>query len=130
MAINRPTSPHLTIYRKQISSVLSITHRLTGLWLTLGMLALVAWLYVVAYVPGIYPDLYKCVGSLPGKLALASWMAAFYYHLLSGIRHLFWDIGKGYAVPTMNFTGWLVVIGTVLLSVMTWGFVQAVLGAA
>lgn len=126
---NRPTSPHLTIYRPQISTVLSITHRLTGLWLTLGMLVLVGWLYVVAYMPGDYEMWYKCLSSLPGKLALGAWMVAFYYHLLSGIRHLFWDIGKGYAVPTVNLTGWLVVITTAVLSIMTWGFIQASLGA-
>jgi succinate dehydrogenase / fumarate reductase cytochrome b subunit len=130
MAINRPTSPHLTIYRWQISSVLSILHRFTGLWLTLGLLVLVSWLYVVAYTPGDYEAWYKCISSLPGKLLLASWMAAFYYHFCNGIRHLFWDIGKGYSLPQMHFTGWLVVLGAALLSIMTWGFVQAATGAA
>jgi succinate dehydrogenase / fumarate reductase cytochrome b subunit len=127
---DRPTSPHLTIYRPQISTVLSIIHRFTGLWLTAGMLALVGWLYVVAYMPGDYEEWYKCISSLPGKLALASWMVAFYYHLCSGIRHLFWDIGKGFSLPAMNVTGWLVIITTALLSIMTWGFVQATIGAA
>ncbi len=94
------------------------------------MLVLVAWLYVVAYMPGNYDKWYTCLSALPGKLALMSWLVAFYYHLCSGIRHLFWDIGRGYSIPVVNFTGWLVVIATVLLTVMTWGFVQAAIGAA
>jgi len=127
-APNRPTSPHLTIYRPQISTVISILHRLTGLWLTAGALALVAWLYVVAYTPGDYPAIHECMGSLLGQACLIAWLVAFYYHLCSGIRHLFWDIGKGFAIPVMNVTGWLVILATVLLTIMTWGFVQASVG--
>lgn len=130
MAIsNRPTSPHLTIYRPQISSVLSIMHRLSGIWLSFGMMVLSVWLYVAAYDTTSYSAFYDCFSSLVGQLALASWLAAFYYHLCSGIRHLFWDIGKGYALPTMNATGWLVIIVTLVLTLITWGFVQASVGA-
>lgn len=120
----RPISPHLTIYRPQITSVLSITHRATGIWLFFGALMLVAWLYVVAYAPGYYPTLHACLSSWVGQLGLLSWMAAFYYHLGNGIRHLFWDIGKGFAIPQFTASGWAVIIFALVMTAVTWGFAQ------
>ena len=125
---NRPTSPHLTIYRPQISSVLSIMHRATGVWLFFGALFLTAWLYIVAYAPGYYPDLYAFLSSWLGELLLLSWLAAFYYHLGNGIRHLFWDIGKGFSIPQLNASGWAVVIFALVMTAITWGFVQQAAG--
>ena len=130
LADRRPTSPHLTIYNPQISTVLSITHRMTGVWLSVGAAVLVAWLYVVAYDPASYSKWYECMSSWVGQIALLSWTFAFYFHLCSGIRHLFWDIGKGYAVPTMNLTGWLVIFFSAAFTAVTWGFVQSVAGYA
>ena len=125
---NRPTSPHLSIYRPQISSVLSILHRISGIWLSFGAAVLVAWLYIVAYAPTFYPEFHAYMASFFGQLFLMSWAAAFYYHLLSGIRHLFWDIGMGYAIPQVNRSGWAVVLATAALTLLTWGFIQG--GAA
>lgn len=120
----RPTSPHLTIYRPQITSILSIAHRLTGIWLFFGVLLLVAWLCVVAYAPAYYGSLYDCLSSLLGQLFLLSWMFSFYYHLANGIRHLFWDIGKGFRLSQVAASGWAVVVFTLIMTAVTWGFVQ------
>lgn len=121
---SRPISPHLTIYRPQITSVLSITHRATGVWLFFGALFLSAWLCIVAYAPAAYAELHECLSSPLGKLFLVSWMVAFYYHLANGIRHLFWDIGKGFAIPQVNASGWAVLLFTLVMTAVTWGFVQ------
>lgn len=120
----RPTSPHLTIYRPQISSVLSIAHRMAGIWLFFGALFLVAWLCVVAYAPAMYAGLHECLHAPLGQLFILSWLAAFYYHLANGIRHLFWDIGKGFALPQVNASGWAVILFTLAMTAVTWGFVQ------
>lgn len=116
----RPTSPHLTIYRKQITSVLSITHRLTGVALAVGSALLVAWLYVAAYDPSNYSILYGYMTSDWGRVLMLGWTLAFYYHLSNGIRHLFWDIGKGFTIPQATRSGWLVVILTVVMTGVTW----------
>ncbi len=123
---SRPLSPHLTIYRPQITSVLSITHRATGIWLFFGALLLVAWLCIVAYAPASYTGLYACMTSWLGQLFLLSWMFSFYYHLANGIRHLFWDIGMGFSIAQVNRSGWLVILFSLIMTAVTWGFVQSV----
>jgi succinate dehydrogenase / fumarate reductase cytochrome b subunit len=120
MPVQRPLSPHLTIYKPQISTVLSILHRITGIGLFLGSALLVLWLWSAAYAPAFYPTLHDVMSSIIGKLFLLGWMAAFYYHLGNGIRHLFWDIGQGFTLPVMARSGWAVVIATVLLTAYTW----------
>ena len=120
MPVQRPLSPHLTIYKPQISTVLSILHRITGIGLFLGSGLLVLWLWSAAYAPAFYPTLHDAMDSIIGKLFLLGWTAAFYYHLSNGIRHLFWDIGQGFTLPVMHKTGWAVVVATVLLTAYTW----------
>jgi succinate dehydrogenase / fumarate reductase cytochrome b subunit len=125
---NRPLSPHLTIYRPQITSVLSITHRLTGIALFAGTALIVVWLWSVAYVPAFYATLHGWLASGIGRLMLLGWMAAFYYHLANGIRHLFWDIGWGFTIPQVNRSGWLVILFTLAVTAATWGFVTYGMG--
>ena len=117
----RPTSPHLSIYRWQISSVLSILHRMTGMALYVGMALIVVWLWSAAYDPAFYGTLHTLLVSPVGLFCLLGWTFAFYYHLGNGIRHLFWDIGLGFTLPVMNKTGWAVVIAAFLLTAFTWG---------
>ena len=117
---SRPTSPHLGIYRPQISSVLSILHRITGVALFAGTSLMVAWLWSAAYDPAFYTTLHAFLSSIPGELLLMGWTAAFYYHLGNGIRHLFWDTGRGFSLPVMAKSGWAVVISAVLLTTITW----------
>lgn len=120
MPVQRPLSPHLSIYKWQISTVLSILHRVTGIGLFVGSGLLVLWLWSAAYAPAFYPTLHEALSSMLGQLFLLGWTAAFYYHLCNGIRHLFWDIGKGFTLPVMHKTGWAVVVIAALLTAYTW----------
>ncbi len=115
--VTRPLSPHLSIYRPQITSVLSILHRITGVALYCGLALLVFFLCVVAYAPEHYAKFHECLSSTLGQVMLAGWTFAFYYHFFSGIRHLFWDIGQGFDLPSVNRTGWAVIIFSVISSV-------------
>ena len=108
----RPISPHLTIYKPQITSVLSIMHRMTGVALYAGAVAMVVWLVIVAYYPLKYSKWYECAASWGGRLILLGFLLAFYYHLANGIRHLFWDMGKGYSLKVATISGWLVLLFT------------------
>jgi len=119
-ADNRPLSPHLQIYRPQLTSVLSILHRLTGVFLAVGLLALVYWLSALSQGPESYLETTLILGSLPGKLLLLGWSLSFFFHLLNGIRHLFWDAGKGFELSQVYSSGWMVILGAVVLTVVTW----------
>jgi len=117
---NRPVSPHLSVYKPQISSVLSILHRVTGVALGVGTLMLTAWLVSAAMGPDAYQAVQGFIGSILGRLLLLGFTAALCYHLLNGIRHLFWDAGLGYELDTMTRTGWMVVIGAAILTALIW----------
>lgn len=116
----RPLSPHLQIYRRQLTSVLSILHRFTGLALVVGLLYLVCWLVAAARGAAAFDDLQSFNGSFIGRLLLFGWSIAFFYHLLNGIRHLAWDAGWGLDLPTTYRSGWSVVVGTGVLTLLAW----------
>jgi succinate dehydrogenase / fumarate reductase cytochrome b subunit len=125
---DRPLSPHLQIYRPQITSVLSITHRASGLVLSAGAVLLVLWLVAAASGERGFAIAQECAGSAPGYLFLFAFSLALFYHLLNGIRHLFWDMGAGFELETVTRTGWAVVVGTVLLTGIAWVLGLTVLG--
>jgi succinate dehydrogenase / fumarate reductase cytochrome b subunit len=122
--VSRPLSPHLGIYRWQITMTLSILHRATGMALVAGTLLLVSWLCTAAYAPRFYPELSEFILSPVGQLLLLGWMLSFYFHFANGIRHLFWDIGKGFALPAATRSGWLVVIFAIAMTAFTWGIMH------
>ena len=105
----RPLSPHLGIYRWEISNSLSILHRMTGVMLSAGSLVLVGWL--VSAVVG--EDLYICLNvwlnTFLGRLMLFGCTFCFFFHLGNGIRHLFWYVGYGFEKQRARMTGWMVV---------------------
>lgn len=113
---NRPLSPHLQVYRPQISSVLSIMHRISGVFLALGIFVLAYWLNALAGGAAAYADAVGLLGSGPGKLALFFWLLAFCFHFLNGIRHLAWDAGMGFEIEQVIRSGWLVLIGAAVLA--------------
>ena len=117
---HRPLSPHLQIYRPQITSVLSILHRITGVFLSIGSLLLAVWIFAAAYDERLYNSLGEFFRSILGTLALMAWVAAFYYHLCNGVRHLFWDAGKGFALQTAHTTGILVLLAAAVMTAITW----------
>ena len=116
----RPLSPHLQVYRPQLTSVLSILHRLCGIALSIGTLLLVYWLASAAAGPEAFESAQSFVGSFLGQLMLFGWTVALFYHLCNGIRHLFWDVGLGFELDEVYRSGWTVVVATVLLSLLTW----------
>lgn len=117
---NRPMSPHLQIYRPQISSVLSIFHRITGVGLALGAVLVVWWLLAAATGPEYFAAVDGLLTSWIGHLVLLGVTWALAYHLLNGIRHLFWDMGYGFEIATVDKTGMAVVICSALLTVLLW----------
>ena len=117
----RPIAPHLQVYRPQLTSFTSILHRITGSFLALGILALVYWLAAAATSAQAFDQAQAIASSILGRIALFLWTGAFFYHLLNGIRHLAWDAGWGFELPTAYRTGWTVLIGSVVLTLVAWG---------
>ncbi len=118
--VERPLSPHLQIYRWPVTMATSILHRATGCGLAAGTLLLAWWLVAAAAGPEYYAMVQACLGSWLGRLVLLGFSWALFYHLLNGIRHLFWDAGHGYSLPVANKSGWAVIIGSVVLTVLAW----------
>ncbi len=116
----RPLSPHLQVYNPQITSVLSILHRMTGVALAFGSILLIYWLSAAAYGPDAFATAQAVMGSWFGRLVLFGLTFALFYHFGNGIRHLFWDAGYGFELPTLRSTGYLVVIAAVVLTALTW----------
>lgn len=116
----RPLSPHLQIYRPQLSSVSSILHRATGAFLVLGGLVFVWWLMAAATGPGAFAQANDCLQSTIGQLALFGWVWAGFYHLVNGLRHLLWDAGHGFDKDESNRSARIVIIGSVLLTFSFW----------
>ena len=117
---HRPLSPHLQVYRPQITSVLSILHRIAGVVLALGIVPLVFWLTAVAGGGEAYARAYAALSSGFGQLLLFGWVLAFSYHLLNGIRHLFWDAGLGFELRQVYASGWAVLAGAAVVTVLVW----------
>ena len=114
---NRPLSPHLGIYRWQITMTMSIVHRATGIWLSLGTLALVYWLIAAAAGPDAYTAAQALFGGWISQILLWTWVFCLFFHLCNGIRHLFWDSGRGFAIRTFYVTGYTVWVIALLLTV-------------
>lgn len=124
----RPLSPHLQVYRPQITSVLSITHRITGVALAVGTLMLTCWLIAAATGNAAFSAVSAFLGSPLGMLMLFGWSVALFYHLANGIRHLFWDAGYGFDLPTAEKSGYAVLIFTVVATLLAWFLGLAALG--
>lgn len=117
---NRPLSPHLQVYKPQLTSVLSIMHRGTGVFLSLGAVLLSCWLLSIALGADSYAESQALINTWYGQLALLAFVFSLYYHLANGVRHLFWDIGKGLTIETTYRTGYIVVITSIVLTAITW----------
>lgn len=120
MSDNRPLSPHLQIYRPQLTSVLSIMHRLSGVILTVAMLVIIGWLASLAMGADSYHAVAAALNTWAGRALLGGWTLATSYHLLNGIRHLGWDCGVGFSLAQAYRSGFAVLIGTILLAVLPW----------
>jgi succinate dehydrogenase / fumarate reductase, cytochrome b subunit len=119
----RPLSPHLGIYRWQISNSLSILHRLTGVALALGLVALCCWLVALASGEDSFRTVEQAFAGPLGIAFLVGWTFAFLFHLLNGVRHLFWDLGLGFERLQRHASGWFAVLGAVVLTIVVWALI-------
>jgi succinate dehydrogenase / fumarate reductase cytochrome b subunit len=115
-----PLSPHLHIYRPQLTSVLSFAHRLSGIALGVYSVALVAWLMAAAAGSGPFSSMQAVMQSLGGQVLLGAGIFCFFLHLCGGIRHLFWDAGYGFELTSIYVSGWAVVAASVALTALAW----------
>ena len=123
--VQRPLSPHLQVYRWQITMWLSSLHRITGLLLSLGAVALAVWLVALASGSAAYDDVQGIVGSAWFKIPLVGWTFCFFLHLANGVRHLFWDAGMGFERARIQASGWAVIAVT-LVATAVFAFVAII----
>lgn len=116
---NRPLSPHLDIYQYQITWTVSIMHRITGVAMTLGLLLIVTWLVAAAFSTGLFLVIDGLLRSWIGMIIIFGSLWAFWFHFLNGIRHLFWDLGYGFNLSTVWRSGWVVVLGSIILTIFS-----------
>lgn len=116
----RPLSPHLQVYRLPLVAILSITHRITGVGNSIGLLLMTAWLVSAASGPEAYEGMMAFLGSFFGRFLLFCWTLSVFYHLCNGIRHLLWDVGYGLDLRDAYKSGYAVMIGAVVLTLATW----------
>ena len=117
--VRRPLSPHLQVYRPQITSTLSIMHRMAGVALAVGTLLFVWWLAAAASSDAAFALVAGLMGSVVGWVLIADWTLALWYHFCNGLRHLWWDAGRGFEFSEVHATGKLVVGASLVLTVLT-----------
>ena len=120
MSRKRPLSPHLQIYKPQITSILSILHRGTGIVLSIGSIILVLWIVALTLGENTYSMFSNLINNWFGKLIIFCFTFALFYHLSNGIRHLFWDAGYGYDLKHAYISGVAVIISSLFLTSITW----------
>jgi len=125
---NRPLSPHLQVYKPQITSILSITHRITGVALCGGAVLLTYWLMAATYGPEVFAQAQAILGSWFGRLVMFGVVFSLWYHLANGIRHLAWDAGWGFELEKLRASGIAVVAFSVILTIATFCLAYAVGG--
>lgn len=116
---NRPLSPHIQIYRPQLTSITSILTRITGNALIVGAFLVVWWLLAAATSEAHFETANAVLTSWFGDLVMFGSLWALWYHFLAGLRHLYWDTGRGFDLKTATLLGWGVVIGSVVLTLLT-----------
>ena len=121
---NNPLSPHLQIYRWHISSLLSITHRITGVINLLALILIFFWLLGLSFGENNYELFLLIINSFFGKFILIGFTWSMSFHLLSGIRHLVWDLGYGFEIKTANISGIIVIISSLALTIIFWLFAR------
>ncbi len=121
--MQKPLSPHLQIYKPQLTSILSILHRLTGLGFTVGLILTCAWLYALSKGPDAYGNFCSWLNQPFVKAIIYLILASVYYHMLNGIRYLVWSLGKGFELSSVYSSGWVICALVFVLTVLTMCFV-------
>ena len=119
-----PLSPHLQIYRWHISSLLSIIHRISGVINLLALILIFFWLIVLSFGESNYELFLLIINSFFGKFILIGFTWSMNFHILSGIRHVAWDLGYGFEIKTANISGIIVVISSFILTIIFWLFAR------
>jgi len=117
---NRPLSPHLDVYRLPLSALISIVHRGTGAFLTIGSFVLVWWLMALAGGEEVFMSAQSFMGSFFGRLILFGWSFALFFHLSNGIRHLIWDAGYGFEKEAVERSSLIVIGAAGFLTFFVW----------
>ena len=115
-----PISPHLQIYRLPLTALLSITHRITGVILSVGCLILVWILAAAADSAAAYEVFLPHLSAWYGQLFLVGFVFSLYLHFCNGVRHLVWDAGYGFELETVNLTAKIAIVVAVVLTGLTW----------
>lgn len=115
---NRPLSPHLSVYRLLWTMMLSITHRITGVGLAVSIVLITWWFLALAIGEDYFETANAALTSVLGGFILIASLWALAFHFCNGIRHLFWDAGKGLELETAYRSGLAVVAGSVVLTVI------------
>jgi succinate dehydrogenase / fumarate reductase cytochrome b subunit len=116
----RPTSPHLQVYKMMLTFVMSGFHRISGFVLYFGVLLIAWWLIAAASGPNAYANVEWFMGSLIGRLVLLGYTWALLHHLLGGIRHLIWDVGRGFEHTEREFLALATIVGSISLTLIVW----------
>ena len=119
-----PLSPHLQIYRWHISSLLSITHRISGVVNLLALILIFFWLLILSFGESNYETFLLMINSFFGKFILIGFTWSMCFQILSGIRHLVWDLGYGFEIKTANISGVIVIIFSLVLTTTFWIFAR------
>ena len=118
--VRRPLSPHLQVYRPQLTSILSIMNRISGIACSAGTLLLVWWLVAAASGPKPFATVQHVIANPVGLIVLFGWTLALAYHFFGGIRHLTWDSGRGYSLPATHRSGWAAILATIAVTALIW----------
>ena len=121
----RPLSPHLQVYKPQMTSMLSILHRATGAALAIGLLLVAAILISAGIGEASYNKVLAFTSSWLGQLMLMGWSFALIFHTLNGIRHLIWDTGRLFKIEHATRAGYIVFWGAVILTAALWVHVKS-----
>ena len=127
-AVERPLSPHLQIYKMSINMSMSIWHRITGAALYFGTLLLAWWLIAAATGPKYFGYVTDVMGSIPGRVVLLGYTWALIHHMLGGVRHLIWDTGRGFDIPSIKRMSGLTLVLSLLVTLLIWAHAYGVIG--
>ncbi len=123
MSRPRPLSPHLSIWRFQLPAVMSITHRITAVILTSGTFLLAGWLLALAFGESSFKLVSMIISHPLGQFVMFGYSLVLFYHASNGVRHLFWDFGKGLDIPGVYTSGRIVIVAMVVLTIGFWAFI-------
>jgi succinate dehydrogenase / fumarate reductase cytochrome b subunit len=121
-AVNRPLSPHLSIYRMQINMVMSIVHRITGAANYFGTAFFAAWLMAAAVGPKPYASINELLSHPIGMVLVFGFTWSVIHHMVGGVRHFIWDTGRGFSIPQVNALSWMTIIVSLILTVFVWAW--------